>query len=360
MAPPVETVTTPFNSVAAPARPGDAPARDVTGPGNASIEDVVGRVMSAVVRVETSGGTGSGFFVTPDTLLTNAHVVQSNGSVTIRWPAGTTAIARVATTSPDVDIAVLKISNPLPDQVTIPMGSTATMRIGQEVIAIGSALGILQNSVTRGIVSGVRRSGATTFVQTDAALNPGNSGGPLLDRSGAAIGINTSGFKDTQGLNFAVSIDHARAVLEGRPQPATSGAEPAPSHAVQALAPPPPSETDRRRADGLHAYENTLIQLAARADALDDYWGQFKARCYKGSIVGSFDRGWYAIWNPRAMQGTVASGCQSAFGDIQRTAAEISGQMVAAEEAARHNDVFPGLRRDLRRKYRLDYAGWDR
>jgi len=329
-------------------------------PGPASIEDVVGRVMTAVVRVETSGGTGSGFFVAPDTLLTNVHVVESHDTVTIRRPGGATAIARVATTSPEFDIAILKISNPLPNQVTIPLGSIAATRVGQEVIAIGSALGMLQNTVTRGIVSGVRSVGAATLVQTDAALNPGNSGGPLLDRRGAAIGINTSGFQGTQGLNFAVSIDHARAVLEGRPQPAVSNAAGTPDASLRALSPARPSGADQQRADGLRSYDQRLAQLAARADALDDYWRRFKATCYKGPLAGSFDRPWFAIWEPRAMQGAVASGCESSFDEVQRAAGEIRDQVLAAEEAARHSDVFPGPRRDLRRKYRLDYAGWDR
>jgi hypothetical protein len=333
----------------------------VAAPAPSSLEDVVGRVLSAVVRVETDAGTGSGFFVAPDTLLTNVHVVESNAFVTIRRPDGTTASARVATTAPDFDIAVLKISNPLPNQVTIPLGSVATTRVGQEVIAIGSALGMLQNTVTRGIVSGVRSVGSATLVQTDAALNPGNSGGPLLDRNGTAVGVNTMGFKGTQGLNFAVSIDHAHAVLDGRPQPARSNAAAAQDNSLRMLSPARPSEADQKRDDGLRAYEKTLVRLARRADDLDDYWRRFRAAgCYKGPISGSFDREWFAIWDARAMQGVVASGCGSNFGEIQRVAAEIRDQVLSAEEAARQSDVFPGLRRDLRRKYHLDYSGWDR
>jgi len=349
-----------------PVRPNDvapaAPAsvRTVPAVAPSSLEDVVGRVMSAVVRVETSSGTGSGFFVAPDTLLTNVHVVENNLTVTIRRPDGATASARVATTAPDFDIAVLKVSNPLPNQVTIPLGSIATTRVGQEVIAIGSPLGMLQNTVTRGIVSGVRRVGSATLVQTDAALNPGNSGGPLLDRNGTAVGVNTMGFRGTQGLNFAVSIDHARAVLDGRPQPAAPNAGAAQDNSLRMLSPALPSESDQQREKGLRAYEQTLAQLARRADDLDDYWRRFKAKCYEGSIGGSFDREWFAIWDPRAMKGAVASGCGSAFSDVQRTAGDIRDQVIAAEEAARHRDVFPGLRRDLRRKYRLDYTGWDR
>lgn len=335
-----------------------APVRGVAAP--SSLEDVVGRVMSAVVGVETNGGSGSGFFVAPDTLLTNVHVVDNNTMVTIRRPDGATASARVATTAPDFDLAVLKISNPVPNQVTIPLGSIATTRVGQEVIAIGSALGMLQNTVTRGIVSGVRRVGSATLVQTDAALNPGNSGGPLLDRNGTAVGVNTMGFRGNQGLNFAVSIDHARAVLEGRPQPAASNAPATQDQSLRMLSPALPSGPEQQREKALHRYEETLVQLARRANSLDDYWGRFKTACYNGRVGGSFDREWFAIWDPKAMRGTVAVGCGSNFDEIQRAAGEIRDGVLAAEEAARHSDVYPGSRRDLRRKYRLDYSGWDR
>ena len=112
-----------------------------------------------VVRVETSNATGSGFFVAPDTLLTNAHVVGGNSSVTIRRSGGTTSTARVTATSLNFDVAVLKISDPAPGQATLLLGSALTVRPGQEVIAIGSALGMLQNTVTRGIVSALRQVG---------------------------------------------------------------------------------------------------------------------------------------------------------------------------------------------------------
>ena len=96
------------------------------------------------------------------------------------------------------------------------MASAQSLKPGQEIVVIGSALGTLQNSVSRGIVSGLRSAGGATLVQTDAAVNPGNSGGPMLDRSGAVVGITTMGYKNAEGLNFGVAIDHARDLLEGR------------------------------------------------------------------------------------------------------------------------------------------------
>ncbi len=342
--------------------PPATPAPAATPPAASTLEDVIGRALPAVVRVETSGSMGSGFFIAPDTLLTNVHVVTGNASVTIRRAGGSTATARVAAMSPDFDIAVLKISDPAADQATIPLGSTAGARPGQEVIAIGSALGVLQNTVTRGIVSSVRQVGPAMLVQTDAALNPGNSGGPLLDRTGAAIGINTASFRGAQGLNFAVSIDHARALLDGRPQAAVAGAStPTASDAsLRSLSPARPSEAEERRTQNLRAYEQILEKLARRADGLDDYWKRFKATCYSGTVSGSLDREWFAIWDSRAMPGTVSPGCTGAFSDVRHEAGLIRDQMIAAEEAARQADVFPGTRRELRRKYRLDYPAWDR
>ena len=143
------------------------------------------------------------------------------------WPArisrfvsaattGDTITARVESVARDLDLAILKLSNVPPDQATVSLGTASGIRAGQEVVAIGSALGVLQNSVTRGIVSGVRMAGAVTLIQTDAAINPGNSGGPLVDRSGHVIGINTMGVASAQGISFAVAVDHVQGLLGGQ------------------------------------------------------------------------------------------------------------------------------------------------
>src|SRR5712692_358962 len=324
-----------------------------------SLEDVVSRAMPAVVRVEAGDSFGTGFFIAPDTILTNVHVVSGNSSVTIRRPGGATSPARVDTTASELDIAVLRVSTPDPRQATLTMGSGMHARAGQEVIALGTPLG-LQNTVTRGIVSAVRQVGTVTLVQTDAAINPGNSGGPLIDRSGNVIGITTMGMRSAvaQGLSFAVAIDHAAALLEGR-RPTAAAGTPITS-LNQAMAPAGPSEADTMRQQAARAYEQTLAGLAQAADSLDRYWDRFKTACYRGRVAASYDRDWFAIWDPRAMQGAVADGCESNFADIQRLAAQIRDRVVAAEEAARRADVYPGTRRDLRRKYRLDYSGWDR
>jgi S1-C subfamily serine protease len=84
------------------------------------------------------------------------------------------------------------------------------------VVAIGSALGVLQNTVTRGILSAVLTDGGVTLIQTDAAINPGNSGGPLLDRNGQVVGVNTLKLGAAASIGFAVAADHVRAIVEGR------------------------------------------------------------------------------------------------------------------------------------------------
>jgi S1-C subfamily serine protease len=334
-----------------------ATGRDGIAEPPASLEDVIGRSLSAVVRIETSGATGSGFFIKPDTIVTNVHVVGNNVSVTVRHSNGKTVSARVEITAADFDVAVLRISNPDPAQPTLAMGSATRVRPGQEVIAIGSPLG-LQNTVTRGIVSGIRQIGAVTLIQTDAAINPGNSGGALLNRAGEVIGIPTMGFSGRQGLSFAVAIDHAEEIVAGRRR--SAGAQTPLANLNAAMQPRGPSQADALRDQGTKTFEQTMAVLAHRADQLDDYWRRFKTACYEGRVGGSFDREWFAIWDQRAMQGAVSPGCGPAFGDVRRQAEDLKAQIMAADEAAREADVLPGVRRDMRRKLRLDGPAWDR
>ncbi len=349
----------------APAAPGGAqgatlPPAPATASAPASLEDVIGRAMPAVVRVETGTGTGSGFFVTPDTILTNVHVVSGSTSVTIRRAGGSTSLARVDMTAPDIDIAVLHVTYPDANQPTLPMGSATRARAGQEVIALGSPLGVFQNTVTRGIVSAVRQVGALTLVQTDAAINPGNSGGPLVDREGEVIGITSLNIPSNPGLGFAIAIDHAQSLLEGRrPAPTSTGTPLA--NLNRALASrDTPSDGDRLRQEGLRVYEQAIAQLGRRADSLDGRWRSFTSVCYQGRVTGSFDREWFALWDARAMQGAVSPGCGGSLNDVRRTAQDIRDEVVAAEESARRADVYPGARRETLRKYRLDYSGWNR
>jgi S1-C subfamily serine protease len=322
---------------------------------SASLEDLVSRASPAVVVVETSSGRGSGFFVTSDTVVTNVHVVSSNTSVTLRRPDGSTTTARVEAQSAPFDIAVLRASNPIADQPTLTMGSAANARVGQEVVAIGTPLGFLQNTVSRGIVSALRDVDGATMIQTDAAINPGNSGGPLLDRSGRVIGVIKSGYNGRNGLSFAVAIDHARTVLEGKTAaPATASS----SSQYRAISPAVASPVDQRRDDAGKRFDQAIALLSRRADVLDTRWSSFRKNCYEGRIVGSFDREWYALWDQRAMQGAVAPGCGIFFGEFRQMADSIRDAVIAADEAARQADVYPGTRRDVLRRWRLD--GWSK
>lgn len=337
-------------------RPG--PAIERTRGERLSLEDVVARAMPAVVLVETATGRGSAFFVAPDTLLTNIHVVGSASTVTIRHLDGTTRTARVTASAAPFDLAVLKIANADPRQATIPLGSAFDARPGQEVIAIGSALGTLQNTVTRGIVSAVRQSGPAMLVQTDAAVNPGNSGGPLLDRDGAAIGVTTMGYVERQGLNFAVAADHAQVLIDGGVPAAVPPRIAVADH--REISPAVPSSTDRQRTDGEDAYARQLADLARRADNLDDAWSQFRESCYEGRIAGHFERPWFALFDERAMQGAVPAGCAGWFGQMRREATTLRDAVASADQAARRAGVYPGVRRDTARAHRLDYPGRER
>lgn len=323
------------------------------------LEDVVSRVMPAVVLVESSSGRGSGFFVRPDTIITNVHVVKDDGFVKLRFVDGTTVSARVELKSPAFDIAILKVTAPAANQVVIPLGTAETLRPGQEVFTIGSPFGTLQNSVTRGIVSGLRRSGVATMVQNDAAAHPGSSGGPLLDRHGVAVGITTMGDRDKPGINYAVAIDHARPVLDGRPIDST--APPLALDEVTALDPARP-ESQRLPDPGERAFAAAIADLARTADAFDVEWLKFRPSCITSSLPKSSGREWFVMLSSRPItasqvrEGSCATFVTGFQGDVNR----LSVAMRSALDSARRAGVLPGTVRDALRSNRLEFDGWDR
>jgi S1-C subfamily serine protease len=169
----------------------------------------------AVRRAERTGGTGSGFVFTPDGfLLTNSHVVHGAAEVIAAFADGAEYRARPIGEDPSTDTAVLRLEGGTTP--ALPLADSRDLQQGQIAIAVGSPLGF-DFSVTAGIVSALGRSlpgfGGRIIedvIQTDAALNPGNSGGPLLDSAGRVIGVNTAAIPSAHGLAFAVAIDTAK------------------------------------------------------------------------------------------------------------------------------------------------------
>jgi S1-C subfamily serine protease len=350
---------------ASPAVEAAAPARGVPPPPSsppASLEDVVSRSLPAVVRIETPAGLGSGFYVEPGTIVTNAHVVATNATVTVRQSTGAAAQGTVYTASRAFDLALVRVAAN-PSVAPLPTGSALRARAGREVVALGSPLG-LQNTVTRGIVSAVRQAGPVMLVQTDAAINPGNSGGPLLDSSGDVIAVTTMTVKpgEGRGLSFGVAAEHVRALLEGRLPIQAEGSPLSAFNQPAAPAAPAPERapTVDARADGARAFEQVIARLGRDADMLDDRFRSFVSACYSGSLRTDFSHAWFALLDARSFAGVVSSACEAPFSELKQFAYRIQDAVRAADEAARRADVYPGTRRDILHRYRLDYEAWTR
>jgi S1-C subfamily serine protease len=231
-----------FTLPGAPARPertriSDAPAALPLKPPSNQIVAAVDKVGPAVVRIDTvkrmvnplggvfgggpaiqqQQGQGSGFITRSDgVVLTNAHVVEGSSDVHVTLPDGRNFTGKVLGADPLTDVAVVKVvATKLP---VAPLGDSARVRPGEWAIAIGNPLG-LDNTVTAGIISAIQRTNAlgegqrVPYLQTDAAVNPGNSGGPLINDRGEVIGINTAIRQAPgAGLSFAIPINTARQI----------------------------------------------------------------------------------------------------------------------------------------------------
>jgi len=189
-----------------------------------TVSDVADRIGSAVVglhgtREGRRSGSGSGVVVAPDGLiLTNSHVVGGAGRMAVTTADGRSLNARVVGDDPDTDLALVRVD----ENVTLPaaqLGDSKTLKRGHVVVAIGNPLGF-ESTVTAGVVSALGRSLRARsgrliddVIQTDAAFNPGNSGGPLVSSRGEVVGINTAIILGTQGICFAIASNTARFVL---------------------------------------------------------------------------------------------------------------------------------------------------
>jgi S1-C subfamily serine protease len=249
-----------------------------------AVIDVVDRVGPAVVRLavrngdparpgQSRGGSGSGVIVAPDGLiLTNSHVAGAASRIEVTTADGQDLHARLVGDDPDTDLALIRIDEP----ATLPsaqLGDSKRLKRGQLVIAIGNPLGF-ESTVTTGVVSALGRSLRSRnsrliddVIQTDAALNPGNSGGPLVSSRGEVVGINTAVIMGAQGICFAVAANTASFVLgelvrHGRVRRAFIGI------AAQQTAIPPL----RRRAAGL-AQDRAVMISTVEPDSAAEHAG---------------------------------------------------------------------------------------
>ena len=261
-----------------------------------AVIDVVDRVGPAVVRLaavrngdlarpaQSRGGSGSGVIVAPDGLiLTNSHVAGTASRIEVTTADGQDLHARLVGDDPDTDLALIRIDEP----ATLPsarLGDSKRLKRGQLVIAIGNPLGF-ESTVTTGVVSALGRSLRSRngrliddVIQTDAALNPGNSGGPLVSSRGEVVGINTAVIMGAQGICFAVAANTASFVLgelvrHGRVRRAFIGI------AAQQTAIPPL----RRRAAGL-AQDRAVIIGTVESDSAAE-----RAGLRPGDIIIALD-----------------------------------------------------------------------
>jgi S1-C subfamily serine protease len=327
----------------------------------ATLEDMIASATPAVVVIETETARGSGFYVRPNTIVTNAHVVRGATSVRIRLANGRMGTANVTNLADGIDLALLEPNAGFEGTTVLELSSVGHVRPGQEVVAIGSPLGVFQNTVTRGIVSAMRQDGRVMLIQTDAAISPGNSGGPLLDRNGQVVGVNTMKVGSATSINFAIAADHVRNLIDSPSSPPVL--PPAAPAASPLPIPPAPSTSpvqDDAQAHALDAFELQLKKISLRSDEIDEYWDRFKRTCNALMSGPRGDREWFGAWNHQVNAQANLADCSVWMTDLLQVSAAVKDAMLSANEEARTAGIIPGQVRRLRHKYRLEWDGWDR
>ena len=161
-----------------------------------------------------------------------------------------------------------------------------------------------------------------------------------------------------ESLGFAVAVDHARGLLSGGRQPNTPLSTSAPVSQPLAPAFSTGSSIDSVRADGTRRYDQIVGTVARHAAQIDDYWDRIKANCAVRAAPG-YDREWFGLWDGRTTLASPDMSCSSAVRDLEKIAADVRTAMSTAQEEARRSSVLPGQLRDIRRRYRMDWPGFD-
>jgi hypothetical protein len=358
--PAVESKPEPAPSVApSPVTLPDAP-QPAPPPADRPLEDVVALVLPGVVSVQTERGGGSGFFAAPGAVITNYHVVQGSRSVLVKVGGLNSFRADVERVSADTDLALLRVESGAWTPIVLELGSASEVRPGQEVVAVGSALGVLESTVTRGIVSAVRTEGPVTLLQTDAAINPGNSGGPLLNRRGEVIGITTLKLKPAESIGFAVAADHAKLLLAGGGVP-PSAVSTVPTEFAPGGAPSLPgsqrSDSDLRREEATRRFDNAVRALVSTMKNLQMTLDTLESQCVgRRSAGGSLAQTWSPPWTgPMMSNESGRRQCAQWARDVSSRVEDIKRRMAEAEEDARRAAVYPGTLREIRRKYGMEW-----
>jgi hypothetical protein len=231
------------------------------------------------------------------------------------------------------------------------LGTVNDVHPGREVVAVGSPLG-LEQTVTRGVVSAVRTVTVEdiTLIQTDAALNPGNSGGPLVDIEGQVLGVNTAKIYGVDSIGLVVAVDHVLSLLESN--------GPLPPLPIAAIT----REKERSRMERVQAeFGETIEELSTQANQVDSLWKRFQTQCGRcSSAHDEHGREWFVIWDDWSrMPLPESTECEELMMEIGDRGERIGDEMWSAEQQARRDGIADEVRRFVRRYYEMEWNGWE-